>query len=217
MDAFLEKYLNGEITKEQYDAEVAKLTPEDKAKHDEKMLTPEVRAQMSAAATKELEKVEGIRQERRRLESTPPKKDTDYAATLRKENVEKAAQKLFSTYSIPVEDQQHYREVFENNDSGHVDSELIFGDFRRIYAAEHSDELLSAASRLASMEQGADEFNAANGGAAGGAGAGGSDNAEKFSPTVMEYVKEAAKKGIKLTASDAKKVLDRGATAPRVF
>lgn len=217
MDTFLEKYLNGEITKEQYEAEVAKLTPEEKAKHNEKMLTPEVRAQMSAAATKELEKVEGLRRERQRLEKDPPKPDTDYATTLRKENVEKAAQKLFSKFSIPTEDQQHYRDVFRNNDSGHVDTDLIYTDFQNIYAGEHSSELLDIAARFADMEQGADEFNADNGGAPGGAGAGGSDNEEKVSPAVMEYVKEAAKKGVKLTAKDAKKVLDRGATTPRIF
>ncbi len=212
MDELLEKYLNGEIAKEQFDAELEKLSPEDKVKAEETISSPEFRAKAKAAGDKELERVEGLRKERQRLEKEPPKTDTDYAATLRKENVQKAAQRLFTTFKIPAEDQQHYLDVFGKNDSGHVDTDLIFTDFKRIYAAEHSDELIKIAGEYAQMEQGAEEFNANNGGAAGGSGDGGGDGGKKYDSAVHEWVKESAKKGIKISLEDAKKVLDRGMT-----
>jgi hypothetical protein len=216
MDEFLDKYLNGEITKEQYDAEVAKLSDEDKAKLE----TPEVRAKVKAAADKEFERLEGLRKESKRVdEKIHPTGGTDYAATLRHENIQKAAQRLFSTFSIPAEDQQRYLDAFENDAKGktHVDTELIFSDFKRIFAAEHSDEALAALETVANMERGADEFNAGTGGAPGGAGEGGGSGEKRNDPTVLEYVKEAAKQGRKLSYDDAKKVLDRGASKPRVF
>ena len=210
MDPLLDKFLKDEISKEEFDAEVAKL-PEDEQK---KLEAPEVRAKLKEAADKELGKVEGIRQERRRLEANPPKPadgTPDYAATLRKENVEKAAQKLFSDFKIPAEDQQHYREIFGKNDSGHVDPDLIYKDFKRIYAAENSDSLLNIKSEYDAMEKGAEDFNEANAGAPGGSGGGG-DSGKKFSQAAHEYVHEAAKQGVKLTLADAERVLQRGMT-----
>ena len=209
MNELLDKYLSGELTKEQYDAEVEKLSDEDKTKFIEYLDTPEARAKRKEAADKELGIIEARRKERQRIEKDPPA-STDFAAKLREENVEKAAKRLFETFSIPSEDQAHYRDVFKQNDSGHVDTDLIFNDFKKIYAAEHSDELLTTASEYAAMTRGAEEFNADQGGAPGGAGAGGSDSGEKYSSTVMEYVKEAAKKGIKFTPKAAKEVLERG-------
>lgn len=208
LDEQLEKYLKGELKKEEFDAEVAKLSEEEQ----KKLETPEVRARLKKAADDELKRIEGLRAEGRRIEDRNNQpQGHDYGAILRKENVEKAANKFFTEFKVPAGEQQHYRDAFQTNDSGHVDTDLIFTDFKRIYVAEHSDELLSIKSKYDDLEGGAEEFLEDNSGAPGGGGQGGGDQ-KKFSPAAHEYVKEAAKKGIKLTLVDAERVLTRGMT-----
>ena len=208
MDELLEKYLKGEITKEQYDEGKAKLPAEEQAKAE----TPEVVARVKKAADDELARIAALRKEGKRIEGN----QTDFAAKLREENKAKAAKQFFTTFKIPTEDQEGYLKAFEENDSGHVDTDLILNDFKGIYAKEHADELLSAKQTVDTMAQQAEEFNASQGGAPGGGGEGGSSS-DKRDPLVLEYVKEAARKGTPITYEAALQVLSRKDPMKRTF
>lgn len=212
MSEILDKYLKGELSKEAYEAEVEKLSDEDKQKHNDEVSKPETKARIKQAADEELARVDGLRKERQRLESAPPREgQTDYATQLRKENVKKASERFFKQFKVPAESQAAYLEKFEKSGSEHVDSDLIFGDFERIYVSENSSELLDQARRFQEMQEGAEDFNAMNAGPAGGSGDGG-DSEKKFSQAAHEFVKEAAKQGRTLKLEDAERVLQRGMT-----
>jgi hypothetical protein len=205
----LDKYLGGEMSKEDFDSELAKLSPDDKKVFDEKMSTPEMKKKLSDAAQAELVKVEALRKEGQRLKDKQDK-PTDFASKMRDENVEKAKVRFFDKYKIPAEEQQHYVDLFKTNDSGHVSEELIYSDFTKIYSVEHSDELLGLKEKFENMEAGGEDFNARGAGAHGGSGSGGGDGGKKYSQEVMDWVKESARQGVTITPEQAEKVLNRG-------
>jgi len=215
MDKLLEKYLNEELTEEEFNGELGKLTDDQKKEFDQHLAKPEVQAQLSAKAKEVLEKVTGLRREQRRLKDNPPpaEKPKDYSAQMREENVETASNQFFAEHNIPQEQRQHYLDAFKSNDSGSVGVEKIKKDFERIYASENSTELLGIQKRFKEMEQGAEDFNSHGAGSHGGAGGGGgNDDDKKYSPAVHDYVREAKKQGINLTLEGAKRVLERGLT-----
>lgn len=209
MDELLNKFLAGEITDEVFNGELAKLSEDDKKLFDEKLADPAVKAKLSQAAKSTLDQIVARRKELAKIEDKKPIV-TDFGATMRKENVDKAAAQFFKTYSIPAEEQAQYRELFEKNDSGAVGVDLIEKDFKRIYATLHSDELLGVKEQFDAMKDGADDFNARSAGSHGGSGQGGGEGEKKFSPAVLDWVKESAKQGVTITPEAAEKILSRG-------
>lgn len=217
MDSLLEKFLKDEISGDELNAELGKLPEEDKKKWDESLASPEVQAQLTAKSKKALEEVSALRKEKKRLETPadPPapraEGEEGYATALRKENVDTAFDAFFKKFSILPEDQAHYREVFESNKSGAVGVDKITKVLEKIYTAENSDELLAIKERHEARVAGADDFNERSAGAQGGAGpGGGSDDDKKYSPAVMDWVRESKKRGIIITPEAAEKVLNRG-------
>lgn len=214
MDELLGKlkgYLNDEVSSDDFEAELNKLTPEDKTKFYE-TIPAETRTALGKKSEELLGKVSALRKEKARIETppVPPPAPTDFATKMRKENVDKASTRFFTDFKIPADLQAHYLELFKTNDSGHVDADLILNDFKRIYAAENSAELLSIKDKFEGFEQGADEFNAEHGGAPGGSGDGSGGSGKKYSPEVYEWVKESAKQGVKISLEAAERVLNRG-------
>ena len=216
MDTLLDRYLKGELTEEQFNSETGKLSPDDKSKFDAELAKPEVQAKLVAKGKEELEKITALRKERARIDPpapTPPAPaPKDFSNKMREENVKAASDKFFSEYEIPEAERQHYLDLFQKNDSGHVNVDLIVGDFTKIYAAEHSTELLNIRKTYKGLEHGAEDFNGAGAGGHGGGAGGGGGNEQVFSPEVLAYVKEARKQGLNTTPEQAKKVLESGMT-----
>ena len=223
-DELLEKYLKGDIDAEAFDNGYDSLSEEDRGALDVKLSEPEVRKQISAKSREELTKISALRKEGKRLEdkNKPPEQrpadethpaddKSNYAATLRKENLETAFDGFFKEFGVPAEEREHYRDIFKQNDDGSVSVERIKTVLKRIYATEHSDELLAIRDRHEALVSGAEEFSADHAGAPGGAGPGGGDE-EKYSPEVMNWVKESRKQGVMISPDAAKKVLERGFT-----
>ncbi len=208
MDELLNKYLDGKIEQEAFDTELSKLSEDDKKKFDEKLADPEVQKKLTQKGKDELARIAALRKEGKRIEKKP-EEGTDYATRLRNENVEKAKKQFFDKFKIPAEEQAHYVELFGNNDSGHVDVDLIFSDFAKIYTVEHSDELLNIRDRMERFESGAEDFNARGAGSHG-AGEGGGDGDKKYSQEVKDWVKESKKQGVSVTLEEAEKILTRG-------
>lgn len=209
----LEKFLAEEISDEEYGTGIEKLTPEQKTELDAHLAKPEVAGKVSKKAQEALDKVAALRKEGKRLnDKSDDGGGSDYASTMRKENVEKAFTKLFTAYSIPAEQQQLYRDLFKTNDKGHVDSDLIFNNLKGIYASQNSDSLLEAQERIKQMEHGADDFNEAGAGNAGGSGDGGGGDKKKYSQEVLDWVKESKRRGVDITLEQAEKVLTQGMT-----
>lgn len=213
MDELLNKYLGGEIEYDDFNKGVDTLSEDDKKKLSERLSIPEVKQELAKKSKEELEKISALRKERKRLETppeAPPTEDKkDYAENLRKENLETAFDSFFKEFGVPAEEREHYREVFKQNDDGSVGVDKIGKTLRKIYATEHSDELLATRERFEAMRAGAEDFNADMGGAPGGSGPGGSGG-EQYDPAVLDYVREARKKGITISPAAAKSVLERG-------
>lgn len=206
----LNKYLSGDVTEEAFNAGIGGLTPEQKTEYDEHISKPEVRKELKDAAQKELDKVSGLRKEGKRLQGEPAPA-SDFGTQMRNENVEKAFTRLFGTYSIPAEQQAKYRTLFEGADTKKVDTDLIFADLQKIYAAENSSELLGIREQFENFKTGADEFALMNAGNAGGSGEGSGGNGGKTYPqAVYDYVNEAKRQGIPLTLEAANRVLTEG-------
>src|ERR1035437_10046643 len=158
MHELLNKYLKEEISEDDFNAELGKLSEDDRKKFDEDLAKPEVQSQLKDAGKKALDIVSALRKEKKRIGEPNPK--GDYASTLRKENLETAFDSFFKDFTVPPEERQHYRDVFQTNDSGEVGVDKILSSIKKIYAVEHSDELLSVRDHYEAIRSGAEEFNA---------------------------------------------------------
>ena len=187
MDELLDKFLKDEVTPEQFDEGFSKLTEEDKTKA---LASPELTKKLAGANTAALEALKGVRKAKKIIEGDKP----DYAATLRKENVAKASKRFFEKFKIPAEEQAHYLENLESTHASTVGEDLLYGGLAQAYASTHADELISSKEKLDSMQQGAEEFNAGQGGAPGSVGDKNPDGTQR-DPEVLRWMQDAVKAG----------------------
>lgn len=194
----IDKFVKGDITEEEFDAEKAKLTPEqlvelDKAAEEAKPSAVEVLKGIRRGATKILD---GVKE-----------KDESAISKLREENLTAAKQKVFTELGIKEEDRAAFEEGFKNHDSGAINVDGIAADMRKYYASNNADELLTLKQQQQQREQEAEEFNAQQGGANGGSGDGGKEMI-KVSKEVQDHIKASAALGFILTPEQAQKQLD---------
>ena len=198
MDELLDKFLKDEVTPEQFDTELNKLSPEEKVKFDEKLATPEVRAQLTAKGKEAVEALKGLRKAAKVIgDGAKP----DLSANLRKENVAKASKRFFEEFKIPADEQATYLSSLEQSSSDTVSEDLLYAGLGRIYASTHANELLEGKKKLDTMKQNGEEYNAAHAGAAGS----GDHNPEgkPRDPKVLEWMADAAKKGVPFASYEA--------------
>lgn len=217
MDELLKKldgFLEDTVSADDFEAELNKLSSEDKTKFYQG-ITPEKQAALAKKSEELVGKITALRKEGKRLEDkkTPPAggegEGTDYAKQLRTENVGKAFDRFFKDFEISAEQQQLYKDLFAQNDKNHVDVELIYKNLESIYASQNSGELLKLRERVKNMERDGEEFNAQGAGNHGGAGDGG-QGGKKFPKEVHDWVAESRRQGIDISLEQAERVLNNG-------
>lgn len=151
------------------------------------------------AKDKELSEVSALRKEKARLTTKTDEATKEIQDKIRGEQSVKARARLVKEFNLSPEDAAKVDDGFKTEA---LDSELIYEDYKRKYAYTFSDQLIKASQDKAVMEKNAAEFMA--GQAGGGSGSGGGEGDKTYEPSVHEYVKEAAKRGISLTLEQAK-------------
>lgn len=190
----LDKFVNGEITEEQFETEKSKLSPEEKTQLDK-----DAEIKLPDA----VEKLKGVR---RGIDKISQEKDVTFANKLRDENLASAKMEIFKKFGIEkTEDQQAFMEGFKKYDNGNVTVENIVKDMKSYYASTNADELLSLKEKQKEREIEAEEFNANNGG---GGNSGGGDATKKIPKEVKAFMDASAKAGRPITAERAAKALE---------
>ena len=188
MDELLDKFLKDEVTPEQFDEGFAKLTDEDKNKV---LANPELTKKLAGANNAALEALKGVRKAKKIIEND---NKPDYAATLRKENIDKASKKFFEEFKIPADEQATYLQNLESSHKDTVSEDLLYKGLAATYAAAHADELLTGKKQLDQMRENGEQFNADNAGAPGGVGDKNPDGTQR-DPEVLRWMQDAIKAG----------------------
>lgn len=197
----VDKFINGDITEEQFDAEKAKLTPEDQEK-----LKKEAEDKLPDAVEKLKNVRRGADKIKEKQEKDNQNQNNDLALKLREENFVSARDKFFADNGIVKdEDKKAFEEGFKKHDSGAVTPDNISKDMKAYFASTNADEFFNLRQEKIKREQEAEEFNANNGGSGGG-GEGG-DKTKKVSKEVEAFMKASAKQGRVITAEQAEKAL----------
>lgn len=161
--------------------------------------------------TKTLSEVSGLRKAKADLESkntdASTKKFEEFQEKSRKEQITKARNKIISDFALTPEETTKLDAEFLKEDSGNIDSELIYGDFKKAYVKIDPDKFINANRVKNELEKNAAEAMA---GAAGGGNSGGGGTEKKFSAQAYEIVKQAHKEGVSLTLEQAEKGLKFG-------
>lgn len=97
------------------------------------------------------------KEERRKVEV----KDQSFADKMRTENLEAAKARIVSEFKLEPDAQAKLAEEFRKHDSGSVNSDLLYRDFRKAYAAMNAEALLETQQRVARLSEGSAEFKAA--------------------------------------------------------
>lgn len=192
----VEKFVKGEISEEEFDAEKAKLSPEQLV---------ELNKEAEAAKPDAVEILKGVRRGIVKVTDEAKEKDSTLVSKLREENFSTAKAKVFAELGIKQEDQASFEEGFKNHDSGGVNADVIVSDMRKYYASTNAEALLNLQQQQQQREQEAEEFNAQNGGA-NGSGDGGKDM-KKVSKEVQDHMKKSAELGFTLTPEQAERQL----------
>lgn len=135
---------------------------------DEKLaLNLEIKTKADEAAKTALDKAVALRKEAARVENklnpegkkdeTP--KDDDGFTQFRKEQVEKAKNRLFSEYELTDAQKAEVVSKFEKLDSGKTDADFIYNDFVSAFAAANSTDLVSAKKQIDENKKNANDFN----------------------------------------------------------
>ena len=195
----LEKLLKGEVLSEE---ERMSLTPEE----------------IDEAKRKELDAIVGLRAERARLEEKRTEEEkktvTDFSQKFLSEQTAKAEVSAFSQLQadgieLTEEKKAAIRETRKKLDAGSVSYENIVDDFLSAAAVIERKNLFEGKRENNEFKKNAARFNSQGAGANG---TGVSNEGEKFSQDVWDWVNESRRKGIELTPEEAKKFLETGLT-----
>lgn len=194
----IEKALKGE----DYSADIKDFTPEQKT-----AFNLELSNTADSEARTNLAKAQGLRKSAEEAERKAQEGNKGQSEQFRKEQVDKAASRLFTQFSIPEDKRQSILETFKKIDSGKIDSDLIFNDLKIAYAASNADTLIDAETKVKEGVANAARHNA------------GAAFSQNFQPTPdgKEYSKEAKalvteglKKGIVIKIEDAERIAKQG-------
>lgn len=179
-----------------------------------KDFTPEQKLELEQAALErsrqlrqaELEAVSALRKEKQRLEGKTEDATKQLTEKLRQEQYDKAEKRLIEQFKVDPAEVEKLREAFKIADTGKFDADLIFEDLKKSYVFVNADTLLKDSQRKSELEKNAAEFMAgAAGGSSGDGGAGGSG--KNYDPAVLDFVREAQKRGVSMTPEEAERGL----------
>ncbi len=205
MDDVIKKLSDGQLSDDEVKVLESKLSEEGKKLLKEALAFTTKRQDEATKAEQFANKVKELQAQIQSEEEKLGKMKSE-GTQFRQEQVDKARDKFFSEYKIPVEKQAEYLEKFKALDSGKVDSDLIYQDFVGVYAFLNKDALLDAEKQRIEAERVAAEEAAKAAGNDGGSGGGGGET-PKFSETTQKLSKDA---GIPVEAAD--KIVKEGMT-----
>lgn len=200
----VEKFVNGDITEPEFNAELDKLEPS--AKEETKTLAFK---RASEEKNKILSELPALRQEReriRRQSEEASKSSTPDFAKFRETQVKKATAKFFENFKIDDADKASYEEEFKNNDKGEVDTDEILESLKRIYAVRNVDKLLAGDTTVGA--RGAADFMSRQSNSA--SSSGGPSALKDEDPAVLKVLEAARREGISMTPEEAKRGLEAG-------
>lgn len=190
----VEKFVSGEITEEQFEAEKVKLSPE-----DQEQLKKDAEAKIPDA----IEKLKGLRRGTDAVQQQNADKDAGVATKLKEENIVAAKDQFFIEMGIVTdEDKKAFEEGFKS-ESVTVDN--IKKDMEKHYGSLNSSTFITLLKEKNQREQDAEEMNAQNGGA-NGSGNGG-EEFKKASKEVQQYISGMAARGKTVTIEQAERAL----------
>lgn len=187
----VEKFINGEISETDFDAETSKLTPEEQV------------ALQKEAGIKLPDAVEKLKGVRRGIEKITIEKNTTLETRIQKENLESAKTKFFEEFGIEkLEDQNSFVQNFSTES---VNVENILKDMKKHYVATNPEKYLELERKQKAREKEAEDLTAQNAGGGGSGGGGGKINV--VSKEVKEYIEAARKKDRIVTPEFAQRAL----------
>lgn len=197
----VDKFINGEITEEQFDAEKAKLSTE-----EQESLKKEADARTGDA----IEKLKGIRRGIDKVGEKQQKKieeqDIALVSQMKTENLDKAYNDFFTEVGFDKEeDIKSFKASFTGDSTKSINVENIVKDMKAFYASTKSDEFFDLKKKQRDAEIAAEEYNAQNAGANGSGS--GDDSSKKVSKEVKEFMEASRKAGRPLTPEQAEKRL----------
>lgn len=191
----VDKFVSGEITEEQFEAEKAKLSPE-----DQEQLKKDAEEKLPDA----VEKLKGVRRGIDTITQQNVDKDVGVATKLKEENLVSAKDQFFAEMGIVTdEDKKAFEEGFKS-ESVTVDN--IKKDMEKHYGSLNSSTFITLLKEKNQREQDAEEMNAQNGGA-NGSGNGG-EEFKKASKEVQQYITAQAARGKTVTIEQAERALE---------
>lgn len=194
----VDKFIKGEITQEEFDAEKSKLTPE---------AQEQLKKDAEAALPDAVEKLKDVRRGIDKIADKNKDADNNVATKLREENFEKAKETIFAELGIEKdEDRKLFEEEFKKVDDGSVTVDNIVKGMKKYYASTQADDFFKLKQEKKDREREAEEFNAQNGGAHGG-GPGG-EGGKKPSKELQDFMAQAKKAGRNYTPEAAQRALD---------
>lgn len=194
-ESIVDKYIAGDITDEEFTAEIEKLSPEQKET---------VRKEAESKKPDILKEIVGLKKERDRQ---AVKTDEDFSRKFRDEQVNKAKVRFYKDFSIEESNQSEYESMFVKQDEGHVDADLIYANLKRIYGYHNADILLDGRVDADESARRAADFSARGASPTGASGAGSSSESDPIPSEVAEFISRAKKQGIDFTPEQAKKAL----------
>lgn len=173
-------------------------------------LSDEQKAELKAKADQEiaetLEKLKGLRAEKNRVTEKVKEGESEFNQRFRGEQLEKAKNKFIADFNLSDTERASVEESFSKIDSGAIDADLIYGDFKKAFALSNVDSLIEAKQRKEELEKNAAEFMSQS--------IGGTDvkpeEGKVYSPEAYDYLKQARKEGISLSLEEAEKYVTQG-------
>jgi hypothetical protein len=173
-------------------------------------LSDEQKAELKAKADQEiadtLEKLKGLRAEKNRVNEKVKEGESEFNQRFRGEQLQKAKAKFIADFNLSDDERASVEESFSKIDSGAIDADLIYSDFKKAFALSNVDSLIEAKKRKEELEKNAADFM--------GESIGGTDvkpvEGKTYSPEAYDYIKQARKEGISLSLEEAEKYVKQG-------
>lgn len=189
----IDKFIKGEITEAEFDAESSKLSPEDKAKLD-----AEAKDKMPSA----VEQLKSIRRGTDAVSKKVESENATLATKIQQENLAEAKASFFKEFGIEkAEEQVAFAQDFKT-DSINVSN--ILADMKKHYVAKNPERYLDLEKKQRQSEKEAEEMNARN---AGGSAGGGEDPTKQNSKDVQALIEDFRRQGKSLTPEKAQRLL----------
>ena len=202
----IDKFINGDLTEEQFEAERAKLTPDDQKKLDK---------ESESALPTAVERLKAVRRGTDKIAAEKlAESERTVASKMRDENFAEARSVFAKSVGMKEEDIAQFEEGFKKHDSGAVNVRNIVGDMEAYYASLNKDDYFAMLKEKRQREQSAEDIIAEQAGT--GNGSGGAGGKPRISKEVEQFIKDSAKFGKILTPEQAERAIALAKSGGRI-